>query len=154
VKVVTVDGVERVTSSWGEFWEVAKREHSNKRVILEEKINEISAYIDVYSNTVQARINTNWFKFHIIYNGVQPLNDVVKELAKSASEWGVVYSVKYKAEYKVYEREIYYVAVEFNKGALKRLEIEFLTFEWPDREKLISLIGRILATIEAYLNIW
>jgi predicted SpoU family rRNA methylase len=58
MKVVTVDGVERITSTWGEFWEVAKREHSEKRVELKES-GEMDVHIDVYRNTVQARFNAS-----------------------------------------------------------------------------------------------
>jgi hypothetical protein len=62
--------------------------------------------------------------------------------------------VRYKAEYRIYEREIYYIAVEFDRRGYERLEVELLTFEWPDRERLTSLISRALATIETYLNSW
>ncbi|MGC9050322.1 hypothetical protein [Pyrobaculum sp.] len=130
-----------------------KREHSEKRVELKES-GEMDVHIDVYRNTVQARFNASWFRFNIVYSGVRPLDEVIKELAKSVSEWRVVYSVKYRAEYKVYEREIYYIAVEFDRRGYERLEVELLTFEWPDRERLTSLISRALATIETYLNSW
>ncbi len=154
MKVVTVDSIERSTSTWNEFWEIAKREHSEKRVKLEEKSSEISAHIDIYRNTVQARFSTNWFIFNIIYTGVRSLDEVIRELEKSVNEWKVVYSLKYKAEYRVYEREIYYVAIEFNGREFERLEIELLTFEWPDQEKLRSSIRKVLTTIGMYLNTW
>ncbi len=156
MKVVTIDGKERVTVNWDEFWEVAKNENSEKRVVLKDE-DMPNVYIDVYRNNVYAKFRTNWFRYYVLYRDVRPLIQIVDLLNRNVESWNEIHMIKYVDAYDLETRHIYSVHVYYAKDVCPdcdEMKIELLTYKFPDRELLAKLINEAIEPIKRYLYTW